>query len=99
LPESGIELSVHPGGPNILGSVTKVLLKLGWPEDVMESSYETLRSVGNLGAAAMLFVLEQKIRQAEEDELIAMSFGPGITVEWATLRRIDNRAATRRGAR
>jgi len=48
-----------------------------------------LRSVGNLGAAAMLFVLEQKIRQTEEDELIAMSFGPGITVEWATLRRTD----------
>lgn len=83
-------LSIHPGGPNILGSVNEVLLDMGWPDDAIKPSYNTLRSVGNLGAAAMLFVLAQTVRQAEEEDMLAMTFGPGVTVEWATLRKVKN---------
>ncbi|MFK7962646.1 MAG: hypothetical protein AB8C46_01640 [Burkholderiaceae bacterium] len=80
-------LAIHPGGPNILHHVGGVFFNRGWTESALDYSYETLRSVGNLGAAAMLFVLDRTLRGTEEDTLITMAFGPGVTVEWATLSR------------
>jgi len=54
----------------------------------MASSYRTLQEgYGNLGAAAMLFILANRLQDIQEDELITMAFGPGVTVEWATLAR------------
>ena len=63
---------------------------MGWPDDAIKPSYNTLRSVGNLGVATMLFVLAQTVRQAEEEEMLAMTFGPGVTMEWATLQKVKN---------
>jgi predicted naringenin-chalcone synthase len=81
-------LSIHPGGPKILDSMHVVFRNLGWPEDCMAPSYETLQSNGNLGAAAMLFVLSSRLsKPIKEDTMITMAFGPGVTVEWATLEK------------
>lgn len=82
-------LGIHPGGPNILDHVGRVFYELGWPTDALQSSYDTLQSVGNLGAAAMMFVLARRLESIEENELITMAFGPGVTVEWAKLEKVS----------
>jgi predicted naringenin-chalcone synthase len=80
-------LAVHPGGPAILQNVGKVFQEWGWKEDALNSSYQSLHSVGNLGAAAMLFVLSRRLEQVDESQLVTMAFGPGVTVEWAVLEK------------
>lgn len=82
-------LAVHPGGPRILEAVGEVLYGLGWKDDSLEASYETFAQNGNLGSAAMLFVLAQRLERKDiaEDKLMTMAFGPGVTVEWAVYER------------
>jgi predicted naringenin-chalcone synthase len=80
-------LGIHPGGPNILDHVGQAFSDRGWPEGALGSSYDTLQSHGNLGAAAMLFVLSKRLGRIEEDRLVTMAFGPGVTVEWASLEQ------------
>ncbi len=80
-------LGIHPGGPNILDHVGKAFGEAGWEEDALKSSYDTLQSVGNLGSAAMLFVLARRLDSIDQDQLITMAFGPGVTVEWAKLEK------------
>jgi predicted naringenin-chalcone synthase len=82
-------LGIHPGGPNILDNIKRVLLTNGWPEDAMDASYDVLQSYGNLGAAAMLFVLAATLNDIKESTLITMAFGPGVTVEWGKLVKVD----------
>ena len=82
-------LGIHPGGPNILDHVGSVFYELGWSNDALLSSYDTLQSIGNLGAAAMMFVLARRLNTIEENELITVAFGPGVTVEWAKLEKVS----------
>jgi predicted naringenin-chalcone synthase len=81
-------LGIHPGGPNILDSINEVFVERGWPENTIEPSYKVLRDFGNLGSAAMLFVLAKTIKNIQENELITMAFGPGVTIEWAKLSKV-----------
>jgi predicted naringenin-chalcone synthase/acyl carrier protein len=82
-------LAIHPGGPRILEAVGDVFFELGWKEDSLRASYDTFGHYGNLGSAAMLFVLATRLSSGdiEEDKLITMAFGPGVTVEYAQLER------------
>jgi len=80
-------LAVHPGGPAILESVASEFEARGWPKGAMEPSMATLYDTGNLGAAAMLFVLARLLPQVEADHVGTFAFGPGVTVEWALLER------------
>mmetsp|Transcript_4281 Transcript_4281/g.6903 ORF Transcript_4281/g.6903 Transcript_4281/m.6903 type:complete len:546 (+) Transcript_4281:9-1646(+) len=82
-------LAIHPGGPRILEAVGDVFFELGWKEDALDASYETFGYFGNLGSAAMLFVLANRLgkNDIKEDKLITMAFGPGVTVEYALLER------------
>lgn len=81
-------LAVHPGGPNILEAVGGVFLERGWPTDALDSSIETLRNTGNLGSAALPFVLAQLLPRVSGDRVETLAFGPGVTVEWGALRRV-----------
>ena len=80
-------LAVHPGGPSILEAVSSVFQQHGWPEDAMQPSMDTLYDTGNLGAAAMLFVMARQLPDLASDQLATFAFGPGVTVEWAVLER------------
>ena len=82
-------LAIHPGGPKILEAMGVVFGDLGWEEDALRSSFDTFENHGNLGSAAMLLVLADRLRKNDikEDKLITMAFGPGVTVEWATYSR------------
>lgn len=79
-------LAVHPGGPNILEAMQGVFIERGWPQDCLNDSYSTLREIGNLGSAAVLFVLHKVLNQPQSDDVAYFAFGPGVTVEWAKLK-------------
>jgi chalcone synthase/acridone synthase len=82
-------LAVHPGGPNILESVREVFDENGWPEGAMQPSMDTMYDTGNLGAAAMLFVMARLLPQTKTERMATLAFGPGVTVEWGLLRRVS----------
>lgn len=80
-------LAVHPGGPNILEGIQRVLLDRGWPDDCLASSFRTLRETGNLGSAAVMFVMHNLLAETEAKKVAYLAFGPGVTVEWGKLSR------------
>ena len=78
--------AVHPGGRKIVEVVGEVL---GLDEEHLAPSYDVLRDVGNCSSATVLLVLEQL--RATRDlppgaPVVAMAFGPGLTL-YATLLR------------
>jgi predicted naringenin-chalcone synthase len=83
-------LAVHPGGPDILESVREAFDARGWPKDAIQPSIDTLYDVGNLGAAAMLCVLARLLPTIEKPRVAMFAFGPGVTVEWGLLRRVEH---------
>ncbi|KAJ9454404.1 Chalcone synthase [Diplonema papillatum] len=82
-------LAVHPGGPRILDVLDPVFQKcFGFGPQALRYSYATMRKFGNLGCAASLFVLVSVFETAgAEDSVLALAFGPGVTVEHATFQR------------
>ncbi|MDE2039829.1 MAG: hypothetical protein KGO96_08605 [Elusimicrobia bacterium] len=82
-------LAVHPGGPSILEAVEGVFQKEGWPPQALEHSLATLYNTGNLGAAALLFVLARLLDRVEarQRHIATFAFGPGVTVEWGLFKR------------
>jgi alkylresorcinol/alkylpyrone synthase len=78
--------AVHPGGRKIVEVVGEVL---GLPEEDLAPSYDVLRDVGNCSSATVLMVLErlQETRDLPPGApVVAMAFGPGLTL-YATLLR------------
>lgn len=78
--------AVHPGGPRILEVVAD---RLGLDDDAMTPAYEVLRDHGNCSSATVLLVLERLRAMrplAPGDHVIAMAFGPGLTLYAALLR-------------
>jgi predicted naringenin-chalcone synthase len=80
-------LAVHPGGPSILEAVKDVFEARGWPAGAMQPSMDTLYDTGNLGAAALLFVMARLLPKVASDRVATFAFGPGVTVEWAMIER------------
>jgi predicted naringenin-chalcone synthase len=76
--------AVHPGGRAI---IDKVKGSMALDESKLWASREVLFEVGNLSSATILFVLEKVLqRQPHNDEnVVAMAFGPGLTIESAVL--------------
>lgn len=79
-------LAVHPGGPNILDALQGVFIERGWPQNCLNDSYAVLQQVGNLGSAAMLFVLHRVLTESCADDVAYFAFGPGVTVEWGSVK-------------
>ena len=78
--------AVHPGGRKIVEVVGE---ELGLPEEHLAPSYDVLRDVGNCSSATVLLVLEEVRRRRDlspGDPVVAMAFGPGLTL-YATLLR------------
>lgn len=72
--------AVHPGGPRILDVVAA---ELELPDGALGASYDVLRGFGNCSSATVLLVLE---RLRAERSVVAMAFGPGLTLYAALLR-------------
>lgn len=77
--------AIHPGGRSILDKVEQ---KLGLSEAQLLPARDTLRDYGNMSSATVLFVLKNILEgPATEagERVLAMAFGPGLTVETALL--------------
>jgi alkylresorcinol/alkylpyrone synthase len=78
--------AVHPGGRRILEVVQR---RLDLPGEALDHSYGVLRDHGNCSSATVLLVLE-RMRAAGDvapgGHLVALAFGPGLTL-YATLLR------------
>ncbi len=80
--------AVHPGGRAILD---KVRSALDLCETSLTASRRVLRDYGNMSSATILFVLAEMLRAGTltgaGDPVVAMAFGPGLTVETAVMRK------------
>jgi len=77
--------AVHPGGKSIIDQVQR---SLGLSAEQVGASREVLRRCGNMSSATILFVLEEILGRASgksPERVCAVAFGPGLTVEMATL--------------
>ena len=71
---------IHPGGRRILDAIHR---SLSFTNGDLQYSYETLKEVGNLSSATILFVLK-KIMNAgltSGQRIFSAAFGPGLTME------------------
>ncbi|MEX2541164.1 MAG: type III polyketide synthase [Trueperaceae bacterium] len=78
--------AVHPGGRAILDQVESTL-ELG--TDALLASRAVLAEYGNMSSATVLFVLERLLAEPAppQEPVVAIAFGPGLTVESALFRR------------
>ncbi len=85
LDPDGVDLwAVHPGGRSILDHVSQAL---ALPADALDIPRTVLRNYGNMSSATLLFVFAEMLRQAKGHErMLAMGFGPGLTLEKMRLR-------------
>ncbi|MCC3291702.1 MULTISPECIES: type III polyketide synthase [unclassified Arthrobacter] len=80
--------AIHPGGRSILD---KVEAKLELSEQQLVPARETLRTVGNMSSATVLFVLKYILEQpfsGGNERICSMAFGPGLTVETGLFTRV-----------
>lgn len=77
--------ALHPGGPRILEALAGAL---GLGESELAASAAVLAEHGNMSSPTIFFVLE-KILSGEAERprgpLVALGFGPGLTIEGAVL--------------
>jgi alpha-pyrone synthase len=77
------QLAMHPGGIQILKMGEKVF------NQDMAPSYNVLRNYGNMSSATIYFILEKFLNSDRiQDEVLAMAFGPGLTLETARLQHV-----------
>ncbi|MEM9703379.1 MAG: 3-oxoacyl-[acyl-carrier-protein] synthase III C-terminal domain-containing protein, partial [Planctomycetota bacterium] len=76
--------AVHPGGPAILVAATEAL---DLPSEALNPSRELLADVGNLSSPTILFLLDRlrASRDPADGPVVAVGFGPGLTIEAALL--------------
>jgi alkylresorcinol/alkylpyrone synthase len=78
--------AIHPGGPRIIDTVAR---RLDLPDAATTASRETLRLHGNCSSATTLLVLQELASSNEilpGQHVVAMAFGPGLTLYSILLR-------------
>jgi len=85
--------AVHPGGRSI---VDRVQTRLELRDDQVAASRRVLRDVGNMSSATVLFVMREALESEggawsstappRPQRMVAMAFGPGLTVETGSFR-------------
>lgn len=79
--KSTIKWAVHPGGKRILDTIQKEL-QLNSTE--LHHSYHVLKEYGNMSSPTILFVLNELMETASENQtVLSMGFGPGLSIETA----------------
>ncbi|MPY94823.1 MAG: type III polyketide synthase [Acidimicrobiia bacterium] len=79
--------AIHPGGPRIVEVCAD---RLGLDDADVAASLATLRDHGNCSSATVLLVLEELRRTrplAPGEHVVALAFGPGLTLYGALLRQ------------
>jgi predicted naringenin-chalcone synthase len=70
--------AIHPGGPRILDACREAL---GLDEPQLAASREVLAEHGNMSSATVYFVLDRLRRMQCNRPVVALGFGPGLTIE------------------
>lgn len=77
--------AIHPGGKRILKVIEEAL---GIPKELNSAAHEVLRKYGNMSSPTVLFVLYQifssALKSDHDKQVLALAFGPGITLESMT---------------
>jgi predicted naringenin-chalcone synthase len=80
--------AIHPGGPRIVDVCGE---RLGLADDVLAPSRETLRDYGNCSSPTVLIALDEVLRRTPPEpggHVVALAFGPGLTLYGTLLRRV-----------
>ena len=78
--------AIHPGGPRIIDTVAR---RLELDSQDVSASRDTLREHGNCSSATTLLVLEELSKRTDitaGQHVVAMAFGPGLTLYTMLLR-------------
>jgi predicted naringenin-chalcone synthase len=81
---------IHPGGKRILEAVEHSL-KISAGE--LAPSYHVLQQYGNMSSPTILFVLKeimQKLQFADDNKIMGIAFGPGLTLETFTAESVSS---------
>ncbi|MBN2738217.1 MAG: type III polyketide synthase [Spirochaetales bacterium] len=76
--------ALHPGGKAI---IQKVQNTMGLSEDDLQLSYDTLREFGNMSSSTLMFILKKILEDQRQGPLLAIAFGPGLTIESGIFRK------------
>ncbi|MCG3147822.1 MAG: Alpha-pyrone synthesis polyketide synthase-like Pks18 [Verrucomicrobiae bacterium] len=80
--------AIHPGGKSILDKLERCLLL---EPSQLQQSRDVLRDFGNMSSATILFVLRRildTLTPGHAEQICAMAFGPGLTIETALLEAV-----------
>jgi len=80
--------AIHPGGKAILDRIEASLLL----ENRLQNSRTVLQNYGNMSSVTILFVLKALLEskpEATRESLLAMAFGPGLTMEMGLLHKVS----------
>jgi predicted naringenin-chalcone synthase len=72
----------HPGGPQILEAVEK---SLALPKDALKLSWSVFRTFGNMSSPTIFFIMKELFKTKPHGQVVAMAFGPGLTIELVLL--------------
>ena len=70
--------AIHPGGPRILDSC---LAALSLSSEDVAPAREILSQYGNMSSATVLFLLNRIAEEPKRGPVVALGFGPGLTIE------------------
>jgi type III polyketide synthase len=89
---SNFDWAIHPGGATILQGARQAL---HLTDDHIRASLEVYQNYGNSSSPTVLIVLD-KLRQMGEgrENVVATSFGPGLTIEMCMMKRCRHVATT-----
>nr|AWU47396.1 polyketide synthase type III [Nephromopsis pallescens] len=77
--------ALHPGGIAILNGAQQ---KMQLHEEQLRASFDVYKNHGNSSSPTVLIVLDQLRKMGEgRENIMACSFGPGMTIEMAMLKR------------
>jgi alkylresorcinol/alkylpyrone synthase len=76
-------VAAHPGGPRIFDAIERTL---GLPPEALAVSRQVFDDYGNASSAGIFFVLDALRRRRSTGRVLAIAFGPGLSIELALLR-------------
>ena len=91
LQPADFDWALHPGGLAIIEGVRSSMCL---PEEHLRATHEIYRTRGNSSSPTVLSVLDMLRSMGDgREHVVAASFGPGLSIEMAMLRRCRGRAA------
>ncbi|MDZ7683011.1 MAG: 3-oxoacyl-[acyl-carrier-protein] synthase III C-terminal domain-containing protein [Fodinibius sp.] len=82
--------AIHPGGRAILDKVEQ---SFALRDEQIASPRNVLANYGNMSSATILFVLADLLQRrpsSDPERVLAMAFGPGLTIESGLLTKLPN---------